>query len=105
MKIICLIRNTNGLKVPDTFILGQKPLTMNVEDAVSPKVSDIKFFETSTVYAKAYRGRTGIYIIEFEGSTVKRIVPERTVIDIAVETAEKQAPGAKESKLPDLSGE
>lgn len=103
MKILSISVNVVSLKVPDTFILGQKPIISQEGEVVdSPKISNIKFFETSSVYTKVYRGATGFYVIEFEGSSVKRIIPEREVIDVAVETAEKQNMG---TKLPDLSGE
>lgn len=91
MRILSIIIATGNTHTPDTFVLGQKPsIGINpVED--SPNIKDIKFFETSNTYGKVYRGK-GFFVVEFEGSTVRRIIPAGDrVIDIAVEMMDKPA--------------
>ena len=96
MKIISLI--TNNKQGADTFTVGCKPVKNGTIVEDSSVVSEIKFWETNTTYAKVARGP--FYIVEFEGSTVRRIIPQHAVEDVAVETAEKVP--AKVKELPPL---
>jgi len=102
MDIISITVNTKSVDTPDTFVVGQKPVNKGVIVEDSPNVSAIKFFETNAYYIKAYRGP--FYIIEFEGSTVKRIIPAENLLDCAVETATKPNPGVVKP-LPPVIGE
>lgn len=89
--IISINIDTKGVGTPNTFVVGQKPEINGVIVEDSPKVSAIKFSETSTVYAKAYRGP--FYRVEFEGSTVQRVIPACNLLDCAVETSPKPNAG------------
>ena len=86
MEIISISRLSGGVGIPDTFVLGQTPIE-NDDIKEGPVVSKIKYFGMSTVYDKIHRGP--VYIVEFEDSTVKRIIPANQVVDVAVETAIK----------------
>jgi len=95
MEIISLVRQGHNT-VPEAFIVGNPPIK-NDEEIEGPIVSKIKYWAMSTVYDKVYRGP--VYVVEFENSTVKRVIPaDFGVIDIAVETATKP----KEAELPNL---
>jgi len=94
-RIISISRKTGGAVMPDTFILGRKPIMQGVAiEEDSPLVSAIKYWEASPPYVREYNGP--LYIIEFENSTVKRIIPKDAMLDIAVETKKE------EDKLPGL---
>ena len=104
MKIISLKLNIDltQKEMADTFILNAKPFKNGeiIENAFI--VSAIKFFETSTTYAKFYRGP--LFIIEFKDSTIRKIIPAHCVVSVDIETAEKNQ--AKVDKdLPKLSEE
>lgn len=78
--IISIVRRTFGEEnAPNTFTVGTSP----VEG--SPTVSKITYqTHGSSALRRPY------YKVEFADSTVFRIVPEDTVIDIAVQVAEKK---------------
>ena len=93
-RIIAITRQGCPLGVPDTFVLGQTPIENGTPLDDSPVVSALKYFEFSPPYVREYVGP--VYIVEFEGSTVKRLIPKDAVIDVAVETKKE------EDKLPAL---
>ena len=97
-KIIISISRTPTNGIPDTFIIGQPPI-IGEDEIDGPPVSKIKFFETSNIYGRIYRGPGGFYVVEFEGSTIRRLIPANVVIDIAVET---QTPEQQLQKLPEV---
>lgn len=103
MDLISITIDTGGADTPDTFILGSKPIKKGKYEENSPNISAIKFFETSATYTKMYRG-SGIFIVEFEGSTVKRLIPANRLIDSAIETTNKPVPGLAKA-LPSLNGD
>ncbi len=93
-RIISISRKTGSVQIPDTFILGQPPIMGGNPLPDSPLVSAIKYFESSPPYVREYNGP--LFIIEFEDSTIKRLIPKETALDIAVETKKV------EDKLPGL---
>jgi hypothetical protein len=93
-RIISLTRRGCTVGIPDTFVLGQKPIEKSIPLEDSPAVSALKYYESSPPYVREHQGP--IYIVEFEDSTVKRIIPKEMVIDIGVETKKD------EDKLPSL---
>ena len=93
-RIVSISRSTITGDIPDTFILGQQPIMDGEPLEESPVVSAIKYFEASPAYVREYQGP--LYIIEFEDSTVKRLIPKTCVIDIGIETKKE------EDKLPGL---
>ena len=93
-RIISITRKTGGAAIPDTFVLGCPPAIGEEILADSPVVSVIKYWESSPPYVREYNGP--IYIVEFEDSTVKRIIPKDNMLEIAVETLKV------EDKLPGL---
>lgn len=93
-RIISLTRKNCPIGIPDTFVLGQKPIECGVPLEDGPIVSELKYFESSPPYVREHQGP--IYIVEFEDSTVKRIIPKAEIIDVAVETRKE------EDKLPSL---
>jgi hypothetical protein len=96
MKIISILRKINGLDIPSEFTVGQ-PVSINGQPA-GPPVSCIKHFAFRYNGGKVYEGPC--YVVEFEDSTVKRVIPvDDNVVEIVVETAKEEA------KLPDLPEE
>jgi hypothetical protein len=87
MKIISLHRETNGNSLPDVFTIGVVPSIDGTPIENNPPVKSIKFFETGIAGGKVYRGLC--YLIEFEGSNVKRVVPERDILEVAYESDAK----------------
>lgn len=101
-KIISIIRKQTWLGVseagspifaPSAFLVGQ-------EVPEGPVVKEIKYVPS---YGTAW-ARRAHYEIYFEGSTVKRIIPEEQVIDIAVDTASQEKPD-KKKKAATVAGE
>ncbi len=87
MDIISISRILGSEGIPDTFTVGSNPWA-GKQQIEGPSVSKIKYFATSTVYDRIHRN--SIYIVEFENSTVKRIIPAKYVLDVAVETEKKE---------------
>lgn len=96
MKIISLTRVKGPVGIPDTFVVGTKPYEDGAPVEESPNVSDIKYWDSSPSYVRMYNGP--LYVVEFENSTVKRIIPKSAVIDVAIETRKEE-----EESLPGLS--
>lgn len=54
------------------------------------KVKEIKYFESSQIYGKFLH--EAVYVIEYEDSTIKTVVPVRSVIYIEIDTKKEVAP-------------
>jgi hypothetical protein len=83
MKIISIIRdNKITVDVPNEFTVGASPVINN--DEVGPAVSKIVFFETGYAKGQAFRGPC--YVVSFEDSNVKRVIPANdNILEVAVE--------------------
>jgi hypothetical protein len=100
MKIMSIIRRAEDNNMPAVFVVGQVPLSANQEagqEANGPEVSEIKFYETGFVSGKAYRGKC--YAVYFKDSSVRRVIPAKYVLDLAVDTSAER-PGDVVPKLP-----
>jgi hypothetical protein len=78
---------------PATFIVGQ-------EVPNGPVVKEIKYVPLGNAWY-----RRPMYEVYFDGSTVKRIIPESDVLDIAVETANQEGDNKRKKKVATLAGE
>lgn len=70
---------------PVRFTAGSQPAYLNEEGVLapieeSPTVKAINFYETGAFKGAAYRGPC--YVVQFEDSPARRIVPAKEVIDI-----------------------
>jgi len=79
------------LEAPRTFVVGQAP------DDGNPAVKAIKYNAHGNVWL-----RQPHYEITFADSTVKRIIPEDEVVDMAVDMAN---PDKKKKKATSVEGE
>lgn len=70
--------------LPARFTVGQSPTDE------SPPVKSINFYETGAIGGKAYRG--GCYVVQFEDSPMRRIIPSHCVVDILYEVPQKEEP-------------
>jgi hypothetical protein len=69
----------NSIKVNDN-------ITYKVNE---DKVNEIKYFESSQIYGKFLH--EAIYVVEYENSTIKTIVPVRSVVSIDIDTKKEVA--------------
>ncbi len=84
MDILSITTVLDKGDMPDTFMVGMPPICGGTA-LPGPEIKSIKFFETSTVYAKIYRGP--LYVVKFIGDvTVRRVIPANKVMDITIET-------------------
>lgn len=92
MKIISIFRQNNGLALPVKFIVGDIP-QIGDDPPVGPPVSCIKHFGLQYNGGKHFKREC--YVVEFEDSPVKRIIPESSIIEVVIDTT-------KESDFPEL---
>jgi hypothetical protein len=91
MKIQSILRNVpQGMDIPQSFVVGSAA----VENG-SP-VKSIKFYETGAFSSKAFRG--SCYVITYEASELKTIVPSSTIIDVSVDASSNK----KQEQIPEL---
>lgn len=77
--IVEIWRKTVGGFLPNRFTVGESP----VED--SPPVKNINFYETG-----AFKQHWGpCFVIQFENSPMRRVIPTETVVDILYSVPEK----------------
>jgi hypothetical protein len=82
--IIEVWREATAEDLPVRFTVGQSPA------AASPPVKSINFYETGAIGGKAYRGPC--YVIQFEDSPMRRIIPAHCVVDVLYEVPQKEEP-------------
>ncbi len=104
MNIISITRIVDKSNIPDTFILREKPLIKDEPINDSPIVSEISYFYASPAYVRICQG--SLYVVKFENSNTRRIIPADKVLDIAVDTT-KDNDNTKNKKdidkLPNLA--
>ncbi len=102
MNIISITRLVDTLGIPDTFVLGEKPLVGGEPVEDSPIVSELSYFFFSPPYVRIYQGP--LYVVKFKDSDIRRIIPENKVLDIAVDTTKNNDKNEKDiGKLPNLA--
>lgn len=88
--IIEIWRSVQGVNIPVRFAVGEPPSVLDAEGAldaiVGPNVKSIKFYETGAIGGKAFRG--SCFVVQFEESAVRRIIPAAVVVDVAYEVPE-----------------
>lgn len=93
MKILSIVRL--GVDIPNfptIFTVGNNPAVGT--ELIGPAVKSINFYETGCNSGRVYRGPC--YVISFEESNQKRVVPATNVIDIMYDTeAETKKKAAK----------
>jgi hypothetical protein len=82
----------NDLNLPVRFSVGDQPQFIGADGnmitvADSPPVKSINFYETGAFGGKAYRGPC--YVVQFESSPARRIIPIDDVKDILWVNPEK----------------
>ena len=92
MKIISIFRQNKGLQIPTEFTVGSVPF-IEGNDPAGPPVACIKHFGHRYNGGKFLEGEC--YVIEFEDSPVKRIIPVADVVEVVVDTT-------KPAEVPDL---
>lgn len=88
--------------LPVVFTIGESPKFLNDDGILtpieeSPPVKNINFYETGAFKGQAYRGPC--YVIAFEESNHRRIIPAVDAFDILFAVPEKS-----EVKTPALEG-
>jgi len=94
-KIIELYRATGGLDIPSRFVLGAE-----IEEGLV--VSRISFYETGAFKGDAYRG--ACFVVQFDGTDIRRIIPAHAVIDVAYDSELKKVKAIK-AQLEDYEEE
>ena len=90
--IVEIWRKGSEVGVPVKFTVGEPPATVDngtLQFAEGPTVKNIKHAHGAFGNA-AYRGFC--FIVTFEDSAVRRIIPDHAVLDIAYEAAKKEEP-------------
>jgi hypothetical protein len=113
-RIIEIWRDTNGMDIPVKFTVGEVPQVLNengnlvgIEGSDPPVVKKITHVH-GAFGNKAYRGCC--FIVEFEDTDVRRVVPEHVVVDIGYHSEATTIASIKEDKetateTPDLPEE
>ncbi len=83
MQIISLIRSPYTEDMPCEFTVGDE----DVKSIVFYQEGAYSQVKGQQVVFKAFKG--SCYVVSYEGSSVKRIIPQREVMDIAIETREE----------------
>jgi len=89
-----------GAGLPVCYTRGEQPKFINSEGALvpveeSPVIKSINFYETGAFAGKAFRGPC--FVIQFEESNLRRIIPATDIKDIGYDVPEKVEP-----KIPAL---
>jgi hypothetical protein len=62
----------------------------SIPEGLTDPVKDIKFYPMSASYNKGRQYEGSCYVVFFKGSSVRRIVPKSSVIDVGVEVLTKE---------------
>ena len=90
-RIIEIWRDSGGIDIPVKFTVGEVPQVLNengnlvgMEGEAPPVVTRIKCYATGAVKGDAYVGPC--FVIQFEDSDVRRIIPAHVVIDVGFDS-------------------
>jgi len=89
--IIEIWRKTKELGIPVKFTVGEPPAIINADGVLEfvegPNVKAINASGTGAFGNKGAHGRC--YVVQFEDSKIRRIIPAETVVDIGYEIGGK----------------
>ena len=101
-RIIEIWRDNGGIDIPVKFTVGEVPQVLNengnlvgMEGDAPPVVKKITHVH-GAFGGKAYRGYC--FIVEFEDTDIRRIIPEHAVVDIGYHSEAATITTVKEDK-------
>ena len=93
----------NELKIHEIAVLNGQVYTVGVAafDGGSP-VEKIIFNRPDACYNKGFQVTGATYLVTFEGSEIRRVIPFHAVADVGITLTKKEEPA---NEVPDLPGD